>query len=111
MKKKLSNIGRITLISVIFVLISTLFDSNFVKDESELKSMKFGIPFAFMEQDESIYSPPIPYRMSACSQLECPTKFHIVPFFVDLMIVGVIVALVFMIIEKFGKIKVSKKIN
>jgi len=86
----------------LFVLISPFFSKEMVSNQMELEKVTFGIPFGFIIQNQSYFTPPFPYETGLAAPQEHPTMINPFLLLVSLFIVNGFVYLLFFIKKLFS---------
>ena len=71
------------------VLALLLVDRVTVRTAGELASVRLGLPFAWVQQEQTI-DPPLPWRAGLLSPWEHPTTLSVLPLLADLVLVGAV---------------------
>ncbi len=78
--------------SVVLVLLTPWFGHPTVSDRADQQDVAFGMPIAWVHQDQSSLDPPFPWQTEFVSPLEHPTTVSAGAFLVDVLIVLAAVA-------------------
>ncbi|WP_100401928.1 hypothetical protein [Bacillus sp. FJAT-42315] len=78
----------------LLVFISPLVTSFTVNSHEELSRVSFGLPFPFIEQDQSGYTPSYPSEMNFSAPQENPTSIKLGGFIASFLTVNGVVFLV-----------------
>lgn len=82
------------LFSLTVVLVSALTDQVLVISRADLRSVEFGWPLVWVQQDQSSYDPPFPTHVALSSPWENPTSVSPGAVLVDALFVFAVVSAV-----------------
>lgn len=80
----------VAVLSVVLVLLSPLVDQQTLRSEADQRNMGFGLPYAWLHQDQSTLDPPFPWREGPLSPWEHPTSVSVPWLVADVALVLVV---------------------
>jgi hypothetical protein len=80
--------------SLTVVLVTALTDQVLVSSRAYLRSVEFGWPLVWVQQDQSLYDPPFPTHVGLSSPWENPTSVSLSALLVDVLFVFAVVSAV-----------------
>jgi hypothetical protein len=87
----------IVIVANLIVIISPIFTFWTVNNENDLESVKFGFPFPFVIQDQSLLGPPLPYKMQLQSPIDNPTNINWLSLLGSLLVINLVLYFFFLI--------------
>lgn len=82
------------LFSMAVVLVTALTHQVLVSSRADLRSVEFGWPLVWVQQDQSSYDPPFPTQLSLSSPWENPTSVSLGAVLADVLFVFAVSAVV-----------------
>lgn len=76
------------------VLVTALTDQVLVSSRADQRSVEFGWPLVWVQQDQSSYDPPFPTHLGLSSPWEHPTSISLGAVLVDVLFVFAVVSAV-----------------
>ncbi|RHA37984.1 hypothetical protein [Cellulomonas rhizosphaerae] len=95
MMRRVVPAAAVVVVSVAVVVLVALLDRATVTAASGLGILRFGGPFGWLGQDQSVLDPPLPFETRPLGPWEHPTSVAWLPFVTDVAIVAVVVALMY----------------
>jgi heme exporter protein D len=89
--------------AVLLVLVACGLDRETVSDKADQQSLDFGLPVAWLHQDQTSLDPPFPARVSVASPLENPTDLSGLAFLVDLLVVLAALGVVVLVVRQVSR--------
>jgi hypothetical protein len=85
--------------SALVVLVASVLDRETVRDAADQRSLDFGLPFAWIHQDQSSLDPPYPWSATVAGPWEHPTSLSGLALALDVLVVAVVLGLVLALVR------------
>ncbi|GAA4700837.1 hypothetical protein [Nocardioides conyzicola] len=89
--------------AALVVLVAGGLDRETVRDKADQQSLDFGLPVAWIHQDQTALDPPFPARVSVASPLENPTDLSGLAFLVDLLVVLAVLGAGVLVVRRLAR--------
>ena len=91
------------------VFVLTMFDRNTVVGKVDQRSVEFGVPLAWVHQDQTLYDPPFPWQARLSSPMESATSVSLGALLINVLVLVTIVTAVAVALVTMRRIAVPRR--